>query len=401
MRRARRLILGLTTVCAIGVAAASIGVAGVGTGSAVDGSGAGSAQGARSDAHVLAELRTVVASSSRLAGHEPAAPGSTPSCADALVPPPAQFPDGHHGLGVPFVASLTAGEILSGFHLNWVPPSTPKAPHPASPWALRLTGISGWITGLLEVPSLAAVVDPATGVQFCDDTGLVPPALPRLQFDLVNDNKVRDNTQNFDPTYKAGAYAPDFFSLRATGAPALQVSAVDADGALELSGTTPVRTTVSVWFNNGTQSKPKFVLAQTCQQFPGRTSINVGTAPQPAPAGAPPGSTLQFTPAPLTGGLPRVGNSAPASATLVGDDFPIGAFNVARRTGCFFGLALNGALSGYGITGLSQDQCSPLGVPGTASCPYVASPPGWSQVTIKASITYLGVPYGVPTGFGF
>jgi hypothetical protein len=320
-------------------------------------------------------------------------PSCAPSSNPAFHTPAAQFPNGQQGLGVPFVAALTKGELLSGFHEGW----TPGIKHPKYPWALSLTGITGWVTGLLEVPSLKTLVDPTSGIMFCDDAGLKPdppastPAMPRLHFTLIDDSNKRDNTQNYDPSGKQGAYAPYFFALKATGAPVLNVSSIAPDGAINLAGATPANTTVSFW----TGSAQAYKLTSTCTQFPG-TSIKIGSTATPEPASGPPNATLQFQPKALTGGFPSSTNGNPASATLVGNDFTVAAFNPAGTCGALGLILLNGPLSGFSKQGTTNYQNACTGL----VCSHVASPPGWSQFTITATITTLDLPYGKPAGFG-
>jgi hypothetical protein len=333
---------------------------------------------------------TAESTSTRLAASIPAA--DRPTCPTSSDPsfstPAAQFPNGQHGLGIPFVAALTQGELISGYHEG--KPVGPKGHQ--SKWGLTLTGITGWVTGLLEVPSLQTVVSQTTGIMFCDDAGYVPDgkaseAPPRLKFTLVNDDKKADNTQNFDPTEKAGAYAPDFFSLSATAPPALNVSGVEPDGAIDLSGSTAAETHVAIW---NALSPGKYTHLQTCIETPG-TVINIGSKVGPEPAGGPAGATLQFQPGPLTGGFPASDPADPASTTLVGNNFTVNAFPLPP-TGCGFSIALDAALSGFNKQDVGNYFSDPTNK--------VASPPGWSQITIKATITTLDIPVGAERGLG-
>lgn len=334
-------------------------------------------------------------------------PSETPSCPDTLVTPAPTYPDGTHGLGVPFVAALSGGELLSGYHLGWLTKS-----HPSYPWGLTLTGVSGWVTGLLQVPSLAATVDPVHGIEFCDDTGLVPANLPapavqpRLRFDLVNDAKQHDDTQNYNDFCQGGTcpnsgFTPYYFTIAADPQvpPALSVAGVEPSGAIDLAGSTSVETSVAIW----TVGSSGYQHTQTCVQT-APTTVSVGTVTPAEPAGAPPGATPQFTGGALQGGFPHAGNPRPATATLVGNGFQVPAFNPAAITGglpCGAWPALDGGLSGFDVNGVSNYATTCTPTPQGLSCAQIASPPGYSQFTIKATIATLDLPFGVPSGFGF
>ena len=75
--------------------------------------------------------------------------------------------------GVPFLAAVTDGEVHAGYS-EWIADNNvykvgSKTFH-LYPWANRIFDITGWVTGLLQLPSLSATI-PAKDVVFCDKGG--------------------------------------------------------------------------------------------------------------------------------------------------------------------------------------------------------------------------------------
>jgi hypothetical protein len=116
----------------------------------------------------------------RVTGQRLAVAGQLPSCKEPTAPQ-ATYPTAKRAepYGIPFVAAITGGSLLSGY-------SEYTASHPEdqvgtapyghtydlSPWASAATNITGWVTGLLELPSLDASV-PATTAPGTPYTGTV------------------------------------------------------------------------------------------------------------------------------------------------------------------------------------------------------------------------------------
>ncbi|HTT87174.1 MAG TPA: hypothetical protein VMF60_07395, partial [Acidimicrobiales bacterium] len=98
------------------------------------------------------------------------APGM-PTCKPPPVPA-ATYPPGN-SYGVPFLAAITNGQVLAGYdewtanHLVWKVKGTT---YDLYPWQAKIYDITGWVTGLLELPSLTAQIPPQD-IEFCDQGG--------------------------------------------------------------------------------------------------------------------------------------------------------------------------------------------------------------------------------------
>ena len=94
-----------------------------------------------------------------------------PTCAPPPVPAPT-FPPGN-SYGIPFLAAITNGQVLAGYdewtanHLVWKAQGTT---YDLDPWQSKIYDISGWVTGLLQLPSLTADIPPQD-IVFCDNHG--------------------------------------------------------------------------------------------------------------------------------------------------------------------------------------------------------------------------------------
>ena len=98
------------------------------------------------------------------------APGA-PACAHPPVPNPT-YPPGH-SYGVPFLAAITGGQILTAYS-EWVADhhvyKVGGKTYDLYPWDVQVFDITGWVTGLIQLPSLSAQIPPQD-VVFCDQAG--------------------------------------------------------------------------------------------------------------------------------------------------------------------------------------------------------------------------------------
>ena len=75
--------------------------------------------------------------------------------------------------GVPFLAAITNGQVLAGYdewtanNLVW---TVGNQTFDLYPWQSKIYDITGWVTGLLQLPSLTAEIAPED-VVFCDQGG--------------------------------------------------------------------------------------------------------------------------------------------------------------------------------------------------------------------------------------
>ena len=116
----------------------------------------------------LADLpRAESATSGRLAAQTPGMPACNPPPIPAATYPPGA------AYGVPFLAAITNGQVLAGYdewtanHLVW---KADKMKFDLYPWQSKIYDITGWVTGLLQLPSLTAQIAPQD-VVFCDQGG--------------------------------------------------------------------------------------------------------------------------------------------------------------------------------------------------------------------------------------
>ena len=93
-------------------------------------------------------------------------PARPPPIPAATNPPGASY-------GVPFLAAVTNGQVLAGYdewtanHLVW---TAGNETFNLYPWQSKIYDITGWVTGLLQLPSLTAQIAPQD-VVFCDNQG--------------------------------------------------------------------------------------------------------------------------------------------------------------------------------------------------------------------------------------
>jgi hypothetical protein len=361
---------------------------------------------------VLADLKRVETTGARLTGSTDA-PGM-PACAPPPVPSPT-YPPGS-GYGVPFLAAITNGQVLAGYdewtadHLLWQVGATQFNLYP---WQSKIYDITGWVTGLLQLPSLTAQIPPQD-VVFCDNQGGANclsadwPAGECIQIQAQYGPSPASKT----PPPALGSYHPEgvscsnystptfgcfpyVVSLAPSGTTTLTVTGVEPNGALDLSVATAAVTTVSE------VPPPPSTTTFTCQAAPTAVTLSTQVGPLPATAPPPPVApntddrSLQTPPAPVTGPLDS------GSSTVASNDFSIPAFVPSASGGpCspFLATSLNTYAGGW--DSLFKDQGTGLYYVDGGTNP-IAAPPGWAQFTATTTVVSLGLPVGPPPGFSF
>jgi len=361
---------------------------------------------------VLADLIRAESAGGRLTAST-SAPGM-PVCAPPPIPS-STYPPGN-GYGVPFLAAITNGQVLAGYdqwtanHLAW---KVGKKKFSLYPWQSKIFDITGWVTGLLQLPSLSAEIPPQD-VVFCDNHGgasclsanwpageciqiqaqygpspasrTPPPALGSYHPEGVSCSNY------FTPTF---ACFPYVVSLAPSGTTNLTVTGVDPDGALSLSVTTAAVTTVSE------VPPPPSTTRFTCQTAPATVTLSTQATPLPATAPGPPlapnrdDRPLQTPPQPLSGPL------ASATSRVASNDFAIPAFfPSARGSPCSIFLATSLNTYAGGWNGVFNDQGLGRYYVDGGTNP-ISAEPGWAQFTANTTVVSLGLPVGPPAGFSF
>jgi hypothetical protein len=346
------------------------------------------------------------------------APGM-PTCAPPPVPA-ATYPPGA-SYGIPFLAAITNGQVLAGYdewtanNLTWtVSTNGTTTTYHLDPWQSKIYDITGWVTGLLELPSLTAEIPPQD-VVFCDSQGSAAclaadapagqcihilaqygpsPSSAAPPPGIGNDHPSGTSCYGYStPTFECFPYT---VSLTPSGDTSLAVSGVEPDGALDLQVTTSAVTTVNEF------PPPPTTTSYSCQDAP--TSIALSTvAPSSLPATAPsppdpPNTderTLQTAPQPLTGPLDS------STSTVAGNDFKIPAFVPRGTCSLFLAESLNTYAGGW--DSVFNDQDRGLYYIDGGKNPIVAQP-GWAQFSATTTVVTLGgpaLPVGPPANFTF
>jgi hypothetical protein len=335
-----------------------------------------------------------------------------PVCAPPPLPAPTQPPGA--GYGIPFLAAITNGQVLTGYD-EWTANHNVfkdgSTTYHLYPWQTKISNITGWVTGLLQLPSLNAEVAPQ-GVVFCDQggkrcvsekappTGLCIHVFAQFAPSPASKTPPPPITNYGPPGDKCWGTAgclPIVVTLTPSGETSLTVTGVEPDGALDLQVTTAAVTTATEI------PPPPSKLTFTCSNDP--TTISLSTeAPTSLPPTAPgpptPPNTddrsLQTPPQPLTGPL------ATASSTLAGNDFSLPAFLPSKSSAgnCFNAgavpILLNTYAGGWGPT--FPDQNEGLYYLDGGKSPIVAEP-GWAQFTATTTVVTLSIPKGPPANF--
>ena len=331
-----------------------------------------------------------------------------PTCAPPQLPV-ATNPPGH-SYGVPFLAAITGGHILSGYdewtanHHVW---KLGSKTYDLNPWQANLFDITGWVTGLLQLPSLNVEIPPQD-IVFCDQGGAScvsasPPPGQCIHISLggaptpgqppppVITNVPPPGKVCLGNAYHKMPCIPYLVTLTPVGTTSLTVSGVEADGALDLRVTTSAVTTVSILVGT---------TPPICQNS--ATTITLSTqAPSNLPPGAPippkPGNPdergLQTAPQPLTGPL------ASSTSTVATNDFSVPAFPLSSA--CTFAATLNAPLAGWNAITPNDPASENNNYYDKPTAPADAGTPGWDQFSAATTVATLGLPVGPPAGFSF
>jgi len=306
---------------------------------------------------------------------------------------------------VPFLAAITNGQILAGYdewtanHPVWTVGSTT---YDLYPWQAKVYDVTGWVTGLLQLPNLSADI-PAQDVVFCDQGGqecvsASPPAGECIHVNLSGaplPGQVPPPTITNDPPrghqcYQAHNFCiPYVITVTPVGTSTLTVTGVEPDGALMLSVTTSAITALNITLPGTSES---------CQDDP--TTITLSTQ---EPAGLPPGAPikpergkpdlrgLQTPPQPLTGPL------AHASSTVASNDFSVPAFS---QTACpLLAAVFDAPLAGWNALPSKDPASLNNNYFDQNPAPADAGTPGWVQFSATTTVSSLGIPIGPPPGF--
>ena len=346
------------------------------------------------------------------------APGM-PACAPPPIPA-ATYPPGND-YGIPFLAAITNGQVLAGYdewtanHLTWTVKSGGQSTtYNLYPWQSKIYDITGWVTGLIELPSLSAVIPPQD-IVFCDNGGNAnclsadwpagqcihilaqygpSPGSPTPPPALGNDHPEGTSCSAYTtPTFLC---FPFVVSLTPSGDTKLAVTGVEPDGALDLQVTTTATTTATL------VAPPPSTTTFTCQDSPTVTLSTVAPSSLPATAPGPPtppntdDRSLQTPPQPLTGPL------ASSSSTVASNDFAIPAF-IPSPGGTPCSPTLADILNTYagGWTGSFKQQATGRYYIQGGKDPDAAEP-GWAQFTATTTVVNLGngaLPVGPPSNF--
>jgi hypothetical protein len=333
-----------------------------------------------------------------------------PTCAPPAIPA-ATYPPGQ-SYGIPFLAAITDGQVLAGYdewtanHLTYYDPAN-KETYNLYPWQSKIYDITGWVTGLLDLPQLTATISPSD-IVFCDQGGNSCveadwPAGECLQLVAQYGPSPGAPTPppplgNVHPESAACEETPYCLplvvSLTPTGNTTLSVTGVEPNGALNLQVTTSAVTTLHL------VASPTTIF--TCQDDPTRVPLSTVT-PSSLPATAPSPPTppnqddrgLQTTPQPLTGPL------SSSTSTVASNDFQIPAFIPSpNSTPCSVTLTEIANTYTGGWNALFEDQSEGLYYVEGGRNPVVAQQ-GWAQFSATTTVVDFGLPVGPPAGFKF
>jgi hypothetical protein len=369
------------------------------------------AQGSTRVSAYLADLpRAETVTSDRLAGNA----AGMPACAPPPMPA-ATYPPGA-AYGVPFLAAITNGQVLAGYdewtanNLLW---TANNQTFNLYPWQSKIYDITGWVTGLLQLPSLTAEIGPQD-VVFCDQGGAnclsanwpagecvqieaqygPSPASPTPPPALGSSHPEGTPCAGYStPTFECFPYV---VSLTPSGTTSLTVSGVEPDGALDATVTTAAVTTVNE------VPPPPSTSTFTCQSSP--ASVTLSTTAGGLPATAPPPPTPPNTDfrSPQTPPVPITGPLVGSTSTVASNDFSVPAFfpNTTGPTPCsdFLATSLNTYAGGWDA--LFRDQDMGLYYINGGTNPTVAQP-GWAQFSATTTVVSVGLPTGPPAGFSF
>lgn len=348
----------------------------------------------------LAADRQLVSQSLAAARSLETAPGA-PSCSPPKLPAPTYPPGDRYG--IPFLAEVSDGTITTGYdeyaanHYHW---KVGKKTYLLNPWESKLYDITGWVAGLLQLPSLSATISPSDLV-FCDQGGQAcvsasPPAGECIHVSLggapVPGQPPSTPITNVPPPGKAcfgsGSCVPYVIVISPKGSTTLSVAGVNGNGSLRLSVTTSAVTTVSVKFGSFESSCTNGLTTVTLVSQ--RTGIPNGGPVAPS-RGNPDFRGLRIAPVPLIGPL------GSATTTLGSNDFSVPAFSVPNCP--TLAPIFDAPLGGWNTLSAADSPKQNNNYFDKTPLPADAGTPGWVQFSATTTISSLGLPVGPPKGF--
>jgi len=326
---------------------------------------------------------------------------SLPTCTPPKIPA-ATYPPGQP-YGVPFLAAITNGQVLAGYDewtANHIKYTVGGKTYTNYPWQSKFYDISGWVTGLIQLPSLNAVIPPQD-IVFCQagPTCLNAdwPAGQCIHF-ITYPPWMKGQTTPGPPLSNVHAEGVDCYntfgclpyipSLTPSGNSSLTVTGVEPDGALDLQVKTAATTSIDSIPSSGTQLVCTDAAASITLSTVNPSSLPPSAPIQPKPPN-PDDRQLQTAPLPLTGPL------ALASSTVASNSFSVPAFPYTSPTCSGLGIVLNVYAGGWGPKlGALANYLPPDTNP-------IVAPSGWAQFSATTSVVTLGFPVGPPPGFNF
>jgi hypothetical protein len=372
-----------------------------GSGAATNASGAGQRVILNPKDHItLSAYDQLVKQADSSAKALAATPGM-PACAPPALPS-ATYPP-HGAYGIPFLAALTNGRILTGYdewaanHHVW---KVGKKTYDLYPWESKVYDITGWVTGLLQLPSLTAVIPPRDLV-FCDTGGTAcesasPPNGECIRILLAtaptSGSAPSPPITNDPPTgrecFGAIDCLPYTVSLAPIGDSVLTVAGVASDGALELTVRTSAITTVGIHLPTVSESCPNDVTTMTLSSQQRTLSPDGPIAPNP---GNPDDRGMQTSLTPVVGPL------GSATTSLGSNDFTVPAFSTVNCP--IVASVFDGPLGGWNTLSSSAPATENNNYFDKTPLPAIAGLLGWVQFSATTTISDIGLPVGPPSSF--
>ncbi|MEV5000764.1 hypothetical protein [Nocardioides sp. LML1-1-1.1] len=341
-----------------------------------------------------------------------------PSC-PAPAPLAATDDGSPEGYTLPVRIKVTNGTMVAGY--------SPSADHwgQGVPYSTTLRGLTGWVNARVQLPSMKLLVDrddvdfcDGAGVSIADISGITPPDWGTWDDEgsYVNSRKTRADGSEFYayPGTFLGSYlyAPDMEPARRLNVEDLAVksisaklSGIRADGSLDLSVDLALGATLAIGNGNPDLQFPIDIKGTFS------TAVKMPITPQVSgiswDIGEPPSKRSPMMPTkPLAGavegGRTSVGSNAFTFDTGRLDAMPPG-------DGRSLAVSLLTFLYGSDKYGADVLLDQPWGdyynafingmLDGSASFPAIAE--GVSEVGVDMTVDKVGLPKGVPAGYGF
>jgi hypothetical protein len=348
-------------------------------------------------------------------------PGEEPTCAAPPMPAPTDADDAK-GYTVPIRLKLTNGIMVGGFN-------SPGWHHGTDmPFSIYNSRMTGWAVGRVQLPSLQVELDPS-GVVLCKSTGggyatASSGSCIRKAVDNGTDPDACAMTLPGGDKY-LNIPGPPFIEtigLKGTlhvglaqavvSAMSAKVNGLDPTGRLRLSSDLDADLTIAQFLANGT---PSIQCPSTLGIGPehGRSMttdpLEVASAdPQPWPVSGHPGVTIPVAskaPKIFLPGKPLSGAVEGGTATIATNVFDLdilggtGSVGACQSTwpALFYGVNKWGMLN-VGEPGYADPTDPSLS---QNSLTHLPIPSGSAEMSIDVTVDQIGLPKGLPTGYGF